>query len=111
MKLELDDELFPARRSLVGLRFANEQDLARAQQLIASDLTLYHELYPGWKMIVVRRDDAERFAAAGLRYTEVEQIDDDELPPEEVARRDRALIDAWKPIVLERLRGNDLQVL
>jgi hypothetical protein len=44
------------------------------------------------------------FVDDGLRFSEVEQIDDDELSPEQVARRDRALIDAWKPIVLDRLR-------
>jgi hypothetical protein len=104
MDLELDEEVFPARRSLVGLQFADEQDFARAQQLIGSDLAFYHELYPCWSMIVVRRTDAQRFADAGLQFTTVDQLDDDELSPDEVARRDRALIEAWKPIVLERLR-------
>lgn len=107
MDLELDDEVFPARRSLIGLQFADEHDFARAQQLISDDLALYHELYPCWSMIVVRRMDAQRFADAGLRFTAVDQIDDDELSPEEVARRDRALIEAWKPIVLERLRQQE----
>jgi hypothetical protein len=105
MNFELDEELFPARRSLVGLQFADEQDFARAQQLIGNDLAFYREPYPYWSMIVVRRTDVQRFADAGLRFTEVEQIDDDELSPEEVARRDRALIDSWKPILFDRLRG------
>jgi hypothetical protein len=47
----------------------------------------------------VRRDDVHRFAAAGLRYAEIEQLDDEDLSPEDVAKRDRALIDWWKPIL------------
>ena len=65
---------------------------------------MYREAYLYWSMLVVRRTDIGRFASAGLRYTEVEQIDDEDLDPAEVARRDRELIDAWKPILRERLR-------
>ncbi len=104
MDVEIDDELFPARRTLVGLQFADVQDFARAQALLDNDPALYRELYPGWAMIVVRRDDAHRFAEAGLHYREVEQLDDEDLSPDEVARRDRALIESWKPILLEGRR-------
>jgi hypothetical protein len=102
--IELDEELFPPRKALIGLQFPSSADFARAQQLIASDLSAYREAYPYWCMLVVRRTDIGRFASAGLRYTEVEQIDDEDLDPAEVARRDRELIAAWKPILLERLR-------
>jgi hypothetical protein len=58
-------------------------------------------------MIVVRRDDVHRFTAAGLHFSEVEQLDDEDLSPEEVARRDRALIDSWKPILFNRARPSE----
>ena len=106
MNFELDEELFPTRRSLIGLQFADEQDCARAQQLIDSDFRFYREVYPYWLMIVVRRTDAQRFADAGFRFAEVEQLDDEELSPEEVTERDRALIDSWKPILFKRVRGD-----
>ena len=103
MWIELDDELFPPRKALIGLRFSSSADYARAQQLIAADLSVYREAYRYWSMLVVHRTDIGRFASAGLRYTEVEQIDDEDLDPAEAARRHRELIDAWKPILLERL--------
>ena len=102
MHLEIDDELFPARKSLVGLRFGDEHEFARAQVLIAENPALYREVYPIWSMIVVRRDDVDRFVAAGFHYAEVEQLDDEDLSPEDVARRDRALIDSWKPVLFSR---------
>jgi hypothetical protein len=104
MNFELDDELWPARRSLVGLQFADQHDFARAQELIGNDLDFYREVYPYWSMIVVRRTDVPRFTEAGFRFTEIDQIDDEELMPEEVARRDRELIDSWKPILFSRAR-------
>jgi len=104
MDLELDAELFPARRSLIGLQFADEQDFARARQLIGYDLAFYHEVYPYWLMIVVRRTDTQRFADAGLHFAEIEQIDEEDLPPEEVAALYRNLIESWKPVLRERLR-------
>lgn len=104
MDFEIDKELCPARRSLVGLRFADADEFERARRLIGPDPAFYHELYPSWFMIVVRRTAAKRFAAAGLRFSEVDQVEDEELAPEEVTRRDRALIEAWRPVVLQRLR-------
>ncbi len=104
MDLELDEELFPPRRSLVGLRFAGKPDYDRAKRLIGWDFSFFHELYPGWQMVVVRRVDAHKFAEAGLEFTEVDQIDDDELSPDEIARRDRALIDSWKKVLFEGAR-------
>jgi hypothetical protein len=101
--IELDDELFPPRNALIGLQFSSPADFARAQQLVAADLSVYREAYPYWSTLVVRRTDIGRFASTGLHYTEVEQIDDEDLSPAEVARRDRELIDAWKPILLKRL--------
>jgi hypothetical protein len=102
VQLELDDDLFPARRSLVGLQFADEREFDRARALATAEPGAYNELYPVWRMIVVRRDDAARFAAANFHFLEIEQLDDEDLPPEEVARRDRALIDSWKPILFAR---------
>jgi len=99
------DDIFPPRKVLIGLQFADPQDFQRAQQLIASDPLLYREVYPYWSMIVVRREDAHRFAKAALPFTEIEQIDDEDLSPEEVARRDRALIDSWTPILFSRNQG------
>ncbi len=105
MKLEIDlDEFFPPRRSLIGLRFANDDDFERARVLVSGDFDLYQEVYPVWKMIVVRRDDAARFAAAGLQWEEIEQIEDDELSPEERKRRNRAAIDSWKKVLIEQGR-------
>jgi hypothetical protein len=99
MWIEIDDELWPLRKSLMGLQFATPEDFARAQEIVALDPDLYREIYRCWSMIVVRRDDVHRFAAAGLRYAEIEQLDDEDLSPEDVAKRDRALIDWWKPIL------------
>ena len=99
------DEVFPPRKVLIGLQFANPEDFQRAQRLIGSDPLIYREVYPYWSMIVVRREDAQRFAEAGLPFTEIEQIDDEDLPAEEVAQRDRALIDSWTPILFGRNQG------
>jgi hypothetical protein len=109
MKIEIDldeffEDIFPPRRSLIGLQFANEEDFERAKVVAHKDFDLYQETYPVWKMIVVRREDAARFAEAGLHWQEIEQIDDDDLTPEEVRRRDRALIDSVKDIALARAR-------
>src|SRR3712207_529604 len=104
MWIEIDDELFPARKDLVGLQFASAEEFARAQQLIAPDLMLYRELYPYWSMIVVRRGDIQRFSAAGLQFSEVEQVDEEDLPSDEVAEFYRELIASWKPILLQRER-------
>jgi len=102
MELDIAEELFPARRSLLGLQFPDEQEFARARALAACDPTAYHELYPIWRMVVVRRADVTRFVDAGLHFNEIEQVDDEELPPEEVARRDRALIDSRKKVLFAR---------
>ena len=104
MWIDIDDEVFPPRKSLVGLQFSTPEDFARAQQLIAHDPLLYHELYPCWSMIVVRRVEVQRFSEAGLQVTEIKQIDEEDLPPEEVARFYKDLIAAWKPVLRERLR-------
>ena len=105
MKIEIDlDEFFPPRRSLIGLQFANDEDYERARVISYADLDMYRELYPVWKMIVVRREDAARFAEAGLQYEEIEQLDDDDLSPEEQRRLDRAMIDSWKEILFARTR-------
>jgi hypothetical protein len=90
VKIEIDleeiEEFFPPRRSLIGLQFANDEDSERAKGLAHRDFDLYKEVYPVWKMIVVRRADAARFAEAGLQWQEIEQIDPEELPPEERRR-------------------------
>jgi hypothetical protein len=99
MELELDEDLFPARRSLIGLQFADAHDFERAQMLTSDDPSLYAEQYPVWSMIVVRREDAARFKQLGIRFREIEQIEDEDMLPEAVARRDRALIDSWKPML------------
>jgi hypothetical protein len=104
MWIEIDEELFPPRKSLVGLQFADASDFERAKALVNHGLEMYQETYPGWQMIVVRRTDVPRFSALGLQFTEIDQIDDDELTPEERCRRDRGLIDYWAPILRERLR-------
>jgi hypothetical protein len=105
VKIEIDlDEFFPPRRSLIGLQFANDEDFERAKALVRGDFDLYKEVYPVWKMIVVRREDAARFAEAGLPYEEIEQLDDDDLSPEEQRRLDRAVVDSWKDILLARAR-------
>jgi hypothetical protein len=104
MWIDIDD-IFPPRKTLVGLQFAEPEDFARAKDLIARDLTLYRELYPYWSMLVVRQADVERFRTAGLQFTEIEQVDEEDLPPEEVAEFYRELIGSWKPILRERLLG------
>ncbi len=104
MWTEIDDECFPSRKTLVGLQFSTPGDFARGEQLTAHDLMLYRELYPYRSMIVVRRDDVERFVRTGLQFTEVDQIDEEDLPPEEVAAFYRELIASWKTVLHERLR-------
>ena len=102
---EFFEEFFPPRRSLIGLQFATEQDYERARALVFQHyFDLYYELYPVWKMIVVRREDTGRFTEAGLHWQEIEQIEDADLSPEERKRRDRALIDSWKKILIEQGR-------
>src|SRR5215212_8182328 len=109
MRIEVDeeflDEVWPQRKTLVGLEFATEAEYQRAVTLAQSwGLDYYKELYPEWRMIVVRKGEAERFIGSGLAFTEIEQVDDEDLDPEEVRRRDEALIEYWKPIVRERMR-------
>jgi hypothetical protein len=107
MKSDLEEffeEFFPPRRSLIGLQFANEQDYERAKMVIPWSFERYQEEYPVWKMIVVRRKDAARFAEAGLQWQEIEQIDPEELPPEERRRQQRAMIDSWKKVLIEQGR-------
>lgn len=108
MKIEIDldefEELFPPRRSLIGLQFTTEDDFERARGIARADFDLYQETYPGWKLIVVRREDIVRFAEAGLQWQEIEQIDPEELPPEERRRQQRAMIDSWKKVLIEQGR-------
>ena len=110
MKLGIDlgeflEEFFPPRRSLIGLQFATQEDYERARSLVFQDyFDLYHELHPAWKMIVVRREDIGRFAEAGLKWEEIEQIDPEELPPEERRRQQRAMIDTAKKVLIEQGR-------
>jgi hypothetical protein len=104
MWIDIDDELFPPRRTLVGLQFSTAEEFARGQQLADRDPDLYRELYPYWSMIVVRREDVGRFSGAGMRFTAVEQVDEEDLPPEEVASFYRDLIASWTPVLRERAR-------
>ncbi|HEY7062950.1 MAG TPA: hypothetical protein VII06_15845 [Chloroflexota bacterium] len=107
MKIDLEElfeEIIPPRRSLIGLQFANDEDYERAKAVVRGDFELYHEIYDVWKMIVVRREDTVRFAEARLPYTEIEQIDPEELSAEERTRLDRAMIDSWKDILFARAR-------
>jgi hypothetical protein len=104
MWIDLADDVFPARKALIGLQFADSSAFARGRELVARDPLLYHELYPYWSMIVVRRVDAQRFIEAGLQFTEIEQIDEEDLPPEDVAKFYGDLIAAWRPVLRERLR-------
>jgi hypothetical protein len=104
VELDLDD-IFPERSSLIGLQFATDADYERAAALLpAWDFDLYRELYPGWRMIVLRRTDAHRLTQAGLPYTEIQQRDPDELPPEVMQKRYQDLIDYWRPRIRERLQ-------
>jgi hypothetical protein len=104
MWTEIDEELFPSRKALVGLQFATPEDFERAKQLIAEELSFYRELYPYWCMIVVQRDAADRFCQAGFQFSEIEQVDEEDLRPEDVAEFYRGLIAAWQPVLRERLR-------
>ena len=109
MRIEIDeeflDDVWPQRKTLVGLELASEEEYQQAVQLVQSwGLDFYKEMYPEWRMIVVRKREAERLIGSGLAFTEIDQVDDEDLDPEEVRRRDEALIEYWKPIVRERMR-------
>ena len=103
MWIELGEEVWPARKSLTDFIFATEADWQRGLALLPGESwEFYRELYPQWRMLVVRKDAAQRWRDAGLAYQEHEQADDDDLPPELVRQRDRELIDYWWPILPER---------
>ena len=97
MWVELDEDVWPERKSLVGLRFANDEDFERAQALLPGESwEFYREVYPGWRMLVVRKTEAQRWHDAGLPCEEVEQLDDADLTLEERRERDREALDYWK---------------
>lgn len=56
MWIELDDEVWPERKTLTGCIFAADADWERTLALLPGESwELYHERYPQWRMLVVRK--------------------------------------------------------
>ncbi len=106
MWIEIDDELFPHRSSLVGLWFDSKEEFLRCE-LLVWEHHCYYEADREADFLMVRKSDAHLLAAirdAGLHYREVELRDPPELSPEEAYERDRAACQRAMQWFLERLR-------
>ena len=102
------DELWPKRKTLVGLKFASEAEYERAVHLVESwGFDFYKELYDGSRLIVVRKREVDRFSGSGLSFREIDQIDDEDMDPEDVRRRNRAVIAAAREMIRERERRGE----
>ena len=98
------DEVWPAAKDLVGLRFATAEEFERCSALLEEHPELFSELYPDSLTVTVRKADAGMLATAGLTYLEFPLKDMDDMPPEQARQIERALIDEWMPRFVERLR-------
>ena len=103
MWIEIDDELFRPRSSLVGLWFDSEEEFLHCEQLCWRH-HCYYEADREVNLLIVRKTDAHIFKEAGLKYREIEQRDPPELSPEEAYERDKAACQAAMQWYLKRLQ-------
>jgi hypothetical protein len=107
MWIEIDDDLFLPREAGMGLQFPDLAEFQRCQALLWSDALVdcYREVSPLSLVVVVRKSDLPRFAAAGLRYSTFEWAGtDDAAVPGTAEDRTGALIARWMPVFVERLQ-------
>ena|SRR5712692_9650840 len=106
MWLEIDDDLFLPRDAVVGLQFPSAEQFQRCQALLWSEefVECYREVSPLSRVVVVRKSDLPRFAAAGLSYSTFVWGAADASASDASAERAQALIARWMPDFVERLR-------
>jgi hypothetical protein len=107
MWIEIDDDLFLPREAVVGLQFPDAAEFQRCQALLWSDALAdcYREVSPLSLVVVVRKSDLPRIAAAGLSYSTFEWSGaDNAAVPEADDERTSALIARWMPVFVKRLQ-------
>ncbi len=108
MWIEIDDELFPPASELVGLRFDSKEEFWRCEQLIWEQPEwCYYHAYRDTNTLAVRKRDLHIVTDAGLKYTEIEFVDLQDLSPEEVAQIQREAIQKGMEILRKRARGEE----
>lgn len=100
------DEVWPAARSLVGVRLERSEDYDRCREIAWQHPDAF--LLVGQEaptLIEVRRADLHLLDEAGIAYTTVELVDLDTLPTDERLASERAAVARGMAILLERLRA------
>jgi hypothetical protein len=107
MWIEIDDDLFLPRDAVIGLQFPDATEFERCQALLWSNALIdcYREVSPLSLVVVVRKSDLPRIAAAGLTYSTFawEGADEAAVAAED-DERSGALIARWMPVFVERLQ-------
>ena len=101
------EEFFPPAKSLVALEFSTDDDYNRAWW-VAMELEAHGGVSPKQRIIMVRREDVNRFTQAGLSFAELELEDEEERPlTEEERERERASLREIDTRYIQRLRGEE----
>src|SRR3712207_6707154 len=104
MWIEIDDDLFLPREAVIGLQFPDAEEFQRCQALLWTHrlADCYREVSPLSLVVVVRKSDLPRIAAAGLTYTTFEWAGaDDAAAPGAEDERSGALIARWMPVFVD----------
>ncbi|HLH21258.1 MAG TPA: hypothetical protein VK066_01955 [Chloroflexota bacterium] len=98
------EELWPAAKDLVGLRFATEEDFQKCWLLALEQPEAFRLTLPESLAAEVRKTHKHLVDEAGLTYSEYKIVDLDELPTEERLRQEREAVQYGMKILLERMR-------
>jgi|SRR5215208_2488328 hypothetical protein len=102
--VDLDlDEVWPSAQDLVALQFRSDEEFVRCRAFLWKQGDCYRTVNKWDRIVVVKKADLPLFEQAGLTYTEVELIEPDENPTEDVRAQQREMMKRYMKLWLQEL--------